>query len=52
MPAEDWAANGEKDMWMAIGGVQALLGVLDLVTTEGGAQERGSGLVDAASAQG
>ncbi len=29
--AENWAATSEKDMWMAIGGVQALLGVLDLI---------------------
>ncbi len=29
--AEDWAATSEQEMWIAIGGVQALLGVLDLI---------------------
>ena len=33
--AENWDAGSDTEAWMAIGGVQALLGVLDVITREG-----------------
>ena len=30
--AEEWGAGSDEEMWMAIGGVNALLGVLDMIS--------------------
>lgn len=34
--AEEWAAGSDEETWMAIGGMNALIGVLDMITLDGG----------------